>query len=220
MNLFLEDFLQDESNPMEMRRDVYQRFGSFTRALVSMFELTLGSWYAPVCLLQEVNDWWAVGCLVYICIVWFAVVQVIRGVFISETFKVAGSDHELMIKQKNRQIQEHTRNMEQFIMEADIDGDGFVSLEEFLDIVQDPRVKMWIAAMGVEIRDAEHVFDLLDNEGDKKLSAQEVVQGIAKLKGGATAVDIMMLNKRCDATHRACKRMERELIGLERLVSP
>jgi hypothetical protein len=220
LNFVLEDFLQDESNSMQMRRDVYERFGSFTRALVSMFELTLGNWQPPVFVLQEINDWWAVGCLVYICIVWFAIVQVIRGVFINETFKVAASDDELMIMQKNRQIEEHQRNMEQFMMEADVDGDGFVSLEEFLDILQDTRVKTWIAAMGVDIRDAEQVFNLLDHEGDQQLSHQEIVQGVAKLKGGATAVDIMVLNKRFDEIHRACKRMERELIGLERQISP
>merc|ERR1719506_659157 len=137
INFVLEDFLQDESNPMQLRRDVYERFGSFVRALVSMFELTLGNWAPPVFVLQEVSDWWAICCLVYICIVWFAVVQVIRGVFINETFKVAASDDELMIMQKNRQIEEHKRNMEQFMREADVDGDGFVSLEEFLDILQD-----------------------------------------------------------------------------------
>jgi len=58
------------------------------------------------------------------------------------------------------------------------------------------------------------------DDGDQKLSAQEIVQGVAKLKGGATAVDIMVLNKRCDDIHRACKRMERELIGLEKQLSP
>jgi hypothetical protein len=208
----LEDFLQDEGNPMQIRRDVYQRFGSFTRALVSMFELTLGNWHPPVFLLQEISDWWAIGCLVYICIVWFAVVQVIRGVFISETFKVAASDDELMIMQKNRQIEDHIRKMDEFIREADINSDGFVSLEEFLSILQDRRVRTWIAAMGLEIRDAEHVFDLMD-DGDKKLSAQEIVQGVAKLKGTATAVDMIVLNKRCDDIHRACTRVEKEVVG-------
>jgi len=197
-------------NESSIRKAVFERFGSFSRAVVTMFELTLGNWHPPVRLLQQVNEWWIIPCLVYIVVVWFAVMQVIRAVYIQETFKVAASDDEMMIKQKNRQIRMHAANMDRFFKEADESGDGFLSYGEFRRITQDVRVKTWMAAMDFDTSNAQLVFDLLD-DGDHKLSAEEVVQGVAKLKGSARSIDLMALKYQCESIDNTCKQIENSL---------
>merc|ERR1711862_266990 len=64
----------------------------------------------------------------------FAVLNVIRAIFLHETFKVAGTDDDLMIMQKQRQIREQTDKIERFFYEADATRDGYISYDEFLNV--------------------------------------------------------------------------------------
>jgi len=210
LNYALVDYMTNVHNESSIRKAVFERFGSFSRAVVTMFELTLGNWEPPLSLLQQVNEWYILPCLAYIVVVWFAVVQVIRAVYIQETFKVAASDEDMMIMQKNRQIRKHVENMDRFFKEADESGDGFLSYEEFQEIIKDTRVETWMAAMEFDTSNAQLVFDLLD-DGDQKLSAQEVVQGVAKLKGGARSIDLMALKYRCESIDNTCRQIEKNL---------
>merc|ERR1719498_1584069 len=146
--------------------------------------MTLGNWVPPVRMLQmEVNEYWAIACLFYVCAVHFAVVQIIRAVFMHETFKVAAADDDLMIMQKQRQLKKHVTDMTRFFEEADESGDGFVSFEEFTEMTKDPRVKMWLAAMDFDASNAQRVFELIEgDDGDNRLSAEELVHGVAMLR--------------------------------------
>merc|ERR1712048_1042668 len=105
-----------------------------------------------------------------------ALVRVMTGIFMFETFKAAAADDELMIMQKEAQQKMHASKMQHLFEEADEEGDGFLSYEEFLEIVEDVRVKTWLNAMDIDIADATVAFDLLD-DGDQKLSAEELVHG-------------------------------------------
>ena len=49
------------------------------------------------------------------------------------------------------------------------------------------------------------------DDGDQKLSAQEVVQGVAKLKGGARSIDLMALKCRCESIDTTCRKIEKNL---------
>merc|ERR1712232_1055758 len=73
--ILFESYFTDESQPEEERRFVYQYFGSFTRALLSMFELTLANW-PPVTrmLTEKVSEGFMFFCLFHKLTIGFAVV--------------------------------------------------------------------------------------------------------------------------------------------------
>ena len=77
----------------------------------------------------------------YKCTMGFAVV---RGVFMHETLKVASSDNALMILQKQLTMQMHKDKMQLLFEATDVSGDGLLSREEFMDILQDPWAGSWI----------------------------------------------------------------------------
>merc|ERR1711971_733151 len=58
-----------------------------------------------------------------------------------------------------------------------------------------PWLKTWLQALDIEAHDPNLLFDFLDN-GDGQISAQELVGGIARLKGSARSVDLMALMQR------------------------
>jgi len=132
--------------------------------------------------------------LVYRCFIGEAMIKVITGIFLWETFKSATADDEVMIMQKERQMRKHVQKMDMLFKEADTQGDGILNLEEFSEIVNDPRVNTWLKSMDIDVNDAKIVFGLID-DGDGKLSAQEVVQGFGRLKGPARSLDMAQLMK-------------------------
>merc|ERR1719478_548804 len=108
---------------VDSRMQSYMYFGSFDKAALSMFEVTLGNWVPITRNLQaNVSAWFGPIMMAYKCIVGFAVVKVITGVFLHETFKCASSDDELMILSREREIRKHVQKMEMLFAEADHTG--------------------------------------------------------------------------------------------------
>ena len=70
--------------------DVYKYYGTFSRSMMSMFEITVGNW-VPICrsLFENVGEPLGWFSLCSIIVVNFAVVKIITGVFLATTFKVA-----------------------------------------------------------------------------------------------------------------------------------
>merc|ERR1740130_1412094 len=64
---------------LEKRRKLYEYFGSFTRCLLSMFELTLANWPPVTRLLaEEVSEWFMLLCVMHKVCIGFAVIGVIN----------------------------------------------------------------------------------------------------------------------------------------------
>merc|ERR1719215_1101365 len=119
-----------------------------------------------------------------------------------------------MIMQKERQLQRYVRDMNRFFAEADDSGDGLLSLEEFQNICKDPRVKSWLAAMDLDASNAESVFELIEGlagDGDNRLSAEELVHGVARIKGAARSIDLLTMQRKLDMLERTCQRIDNTL---------
>merc|ERR1712224_1064702 len=99
----LMPFMDDPNVPLESRRKIFRYFGTFFRAFLTCFEITLANW-VPVCrtLVDEVDDSWGPVFLCYRALVGFAVVKVVTAVFMHETFKCAATGDELVIRQRGR----------------------------------------------------------------------------------------------------------------------
>lgn len=189
LNQFLEPFMIDTSNPIVSRRLIFEYFGTASRSLFTMFELALGDWQDVARILQEnVSEYYMFFSLGFKLLIGFAVVGVINGVFMQETFNVAASDDRIMLRKRQLQQRSHVKKMETFFLHADESGDGFVDLEEFKMVLGNEEILSWLAAQDLSVEDADHLFELLD-DGDQKLSASEVVVGVDRLKGSARSID-------------------------------
>merc|ERR1719162_2309224 len=109
----LEGFMMDTTQNSEARKDIYNNWGSFIRAFVSMFEITLANW-GPQCwqLMNQVDERWGVFFVVWRCCIGFAVIQVITSVFIQHTFKVANRDADIMIQEKEKASEAYLRHLD------------------------------------------------------------------------------------------------------------
>jgi len=188
-----EDATKDNLEQRNVRLQIFQYFGTFSRSLITMFEATFAS-YVPMSRLlhNEAGGGFAVFFMFYKMVVGMAILRVIYGVFMHMTFQCANSDDEALMAKKQRQLKAYAAKMHCLFTEMDSSGDGFLSKEEFCNLASLPKVQTFLAAMDLEIRDAELVFDLLANK-NQLISAKDMVYGFSWLKGNARSVDCVAI---------------------------
>lgn len=198
--------LEPESHEMMMHQEVYEYFGTFTRCFLSMFEIALANWPPVIRLLsEEISEWFVLFGIVHKLTIGFAVIGVINGVILQETFKVASTDDMIMVRQRKRAADTLKRNMLKLLEALDHSGDGLLDFDEFAIIANHPEVKLWMGAMDIETDDLPTLFQLLDADGSGSVSAEELTDRLPRLKGAARSIDLLSLKRRiepCDMYSR------------------
>merc|ERR1712032_706174 len=159
--------------------------------MLSMFELTLANW-PIICrfLVDEVHEILGIFCVLYKLSIGFAVVAVINGVFIQESFTVATNDEYIMIRKRMRQARQSTQRIERFFSLADTDGDGTLTKLELKDMLENTVVRTWLEAMELKCTDSDMLFQLIAN-GKSEITVDEFITGIGHLKGPARNIDVL-----------------------------
>merc|ERR1712146_239520 len=123
--------MEDPETTLDDRMKAYDYFGTFTRSWLSLCELTLGNW-VPIArfLVGRVSEFFLIPVLLYVLCVTFAVMRVITACFIYETQKVASTDPELAILQKQRTTARLKKNFKRVFDDLDQSGDGMVNWDE------------------------------------------------------------------------------------------
>merc|ERR1719464_844143 len=136
----LQPWFRDESVALERRRKVYRYYGTFTYAIITMFEVHLANW-APACwvLIDEVNQWYGLIMVVYRCLAGFAVLNVINAVFIQRTMKVAQGNADVMLMQKQKEAETYKRRLKDVFKLMDTSGDGCLTREEVDSMLEQPK---------------------------------------------------------------------------------
>jgi len=175
---------------------MYEYFGTTARCLLSMFELALANW-APVTrlLAEEFNVWFMFICVAHKLTIGFAVIGVINGVIMQETFKVAGSDDIIMVRQKKRSTQILRKKMMKLFGALDHSGDGLLDYDEFEIIASQPEVQLWLGSMDIETDDVRTLFRLIDADNSGFVSPDELCNRIARIRGPAREIDVMILGE-------------------------
>eukprot|EP00811_Abedinium_folium_P036035 NODE_8781_length_1470_cov_10.174981.p1 GENE.NODE_8781_length_1470_cov_10.174981~~NODE_8781_length_1470_cov_10.174981.p1 ORF type:complete len:458 (-),score=91.29 NODE_8781_length_1470_cov_10.174981:96-1418(-) len=211
LNAMLTPFMEvDGSGDLSLatRQQLFTYFGSWSRSMYSMFEVTFGN-FIPVTriLMENVSEGYGAFLIIYRFVVGFSVVQVITGVFMHETFQVAASDDALMVVQKQRTMQKHATKMKLLMTRLDSSNDGVLDRLEFSRLLDDNQLKTWLSSMDVEVNDPLLLYDLVDN-GDGQMTVDELTRGIARLRGPARSIDLAALNARAQDLRERLIRIE------------
>jgi len=190
----LQDFLTDETADLETRHWVERKYGSAAKALWTMFEITFsGGWPNMVTpLMENVSVWYGVFFALYVAGVVFAVIRIITALFLKDTLAVAANDADMMMQTKMKEKATFAAKLEEVFLAADDSGDGLVTWEEFEHLLADPKTKQILASLEFEIHEVESMFTLLD-DGDGRVSFDEFLGGVLRLKGQARSQDVLAL---------------------------
>jgi len=208
----LLDYIQDESNPFSKRQWVFKHYGTSTRAIYTLFEVTLaGCWpnyFRP--LIHDVNGWFVIFVVIYIAFVVFAVIRIITAIFLRDTLKIASDDADEMVNEKQKSRLAYVKKLRSLFEAIDISGDGKLSEKEFELVMQSPKVKSWLGVLDLEIHDAKAVFGLLDT-GNGEVTFDEFLKGLMRLKGQARTMDVVSIMQKADRTLDILSEISRKL---------
>jgi hypothetical protein len=190
LNLVMSTYWEDENYPLEDRKLLFSYFGTFTKSLLTMIEMLLGNWYTITRVLTGFNELFMLFGVCHQLAFGFAVIEVISGVFLNETFKVAALDDSIMLNEVRRAAKAEKAKLTEFFLRADEDGSGQIDQQELQKVLDNKKVEEWLGAMGLDLSDIKKVFSMLDTDGDGQLSCDELLQGCAMLKKPPRAIDV------------------------------
>ncbi|CAJ1351564.1 unnamed protein product, partial [Effrenium voratum] len=181
-------YLEDSGIDKEQRRYVFQYWGTFTRTFLTMFEVLFANW-APSCrsLVDNVSEWFTVVFIAYRCIVGFALLNVVNSVFVSQTLKIADSDEEYLIKVRARNEAQYRKKLHALFKAADITNDGYLTIDEFMQLLENDQLQLWLSQLQLEYHDLVELFDMIDS-GDGRIDWKEFMDGAGRLKGQAKSM--------------------------------
>jgi len=208
----LQGYIQDETENYESRMELYVFYGSFSRALYTMFEIThSGSWPSRVRpVVDRVSAWYAIAFLGYITLVVFAVIRIVTALFLKETLESTANDADILIESQRHDANKLRHRLETLFEALDEDGDGMLSPEEFESAMSLTSVQQYMQALDVRMSDCQCLFTILD-DGDGRITIAEFCKGLKQVKGQARAIDMVVLQHETDKVMKECKEIRREL---------
>jgi len=190
----LQSWLNDPANDLDTRKFVYDRFGTFFRSCITLFEMTLapGTW-AKIgrVLIYDVNAIYALFFSIYVPVVTFGITRVMTALFLRETFAAANSDKDMVLEEQIRAKKVQKENLQALFGKIDLDGTGKIKLGELQKALQDRRSASWMQILDVDVYEVVQLFQLLDKDGDGVVTFDEFSKGIVRLKGGAKSIDLI-----------------------------
>jgi len=198
------------------KKRLFYYYGTFTKTMFTMFEVLFANWIPSArALIDNVSEVFIPVFVIYRCFIGFAVLSVVRAVFVQSTMKVAQQDEELLIAQKQRTNESNAKNLRKLFKQMDTSGDGELSYEELMDVVNNPKMKLWMSALDIDTHDLEALFKLLD-DGDGQVTIDEFLGGIGRLKGPAKAIDLATVLVNVNKVDAKLEMIEKKLRKLKR----
>jgi hypothetical protein len=192
----LQSQILDEQLDEAVRIWIWQRYGSSSRALYTMFEVTFsGGWPAAARnLIEHVSAAWSLFWVVYVSTVIFAIVRIIGALFLKDTLANAANDADMAIADQLSKKASLVRKLEDLLTQMDSGGDGNISFQEFSELLSSPRAAAYFRLLDLQVWDIQSIWELLDN-GDGSLTRDEFVSGVMQIKGFGRQQDSSLLVK-------------------------
>lgn len=169
------------------------------RSMLTLYASVTGGvdWDVVARPIGSISSFWILVYLLYISVTFFAILNVITGVFCQSAIDGASHDRELVVRHLLEHRQAHIQNVKQQFKEMfrriDASGDGAITMEEFEAHMTDDIASGFFLLLDIDSSDAYTLFRLLDADGSHEIDADEFVLGCLKLRGPAKSVDLATL---------------------------
>lgn len=198
----ITDFVNQPSLEPDTDLDhLMHHWGSLARSMFTLYlVVTGGKDWEDICMpVYGVDPGLLIVLLVYISFIYFAVLNVVTGVFCQTAIESAQHDRDLMVQSllnnRERFLDKVKHQFSDMFHLFDDENVGGVAFQEFESHINDPSVQAYFALLELNTSDAWSLFQLLDTDDTNCVDAEEFVDGCLRLKGGARSIDLALMRK-------------------------
>jgi len=191
----------------EFKQEVETWYRSLPIAFVTMLMCITGGvdWVEAIRPLGRIHWFYETIFVLYILFVVIGVLNVLTGIFVERAQELSGLDRDLVIQGEMKRNEAFLAEMKGIFEEADTDGSGTISWQEFKEYLKNAEVKAYLATQQLDAYDARQLFNILDLEDDQEVGIEEFIMGCMRLKGMAKSVDVVALLQESRKNNRKVK---------------
>lgn len=195
-------------------------FGTVEDATFTLFKSINGgmSWDVLVSPLIELGMMYLGLFLLYFSFVFFAVMNVVTGLFCQSAIESAQRDQEDVIEEKLKNKEIYIQKCHELFGAIDKEGNNCIYFEDFERNLQDSKVEGFFHSMDIHATDAWMLFSLMDQDMVGVVNLHDFIVGCLRLRGTATGVHIAQIQQETKWMMRKIGRMERLLEDAKREV--
>merc|ERR1719428_822099 len=138
----------------------------------------------------------------YLFLTTFGLLNVVVGVIVENTLEAAKQNEEIQAKRRDERFNLEVENLHKLFHDADVNENGTLDIEEMRAVVGDKHARLILEDLNIPTDNPDELFNIFDGNGSGEFSIEEFISGILRLKGSASAKD--MLN--CVLTSKAVLR--------------
>lgn len=207
---------QDHNAVPHCEDDSSEYWSSINESMLTLFMSITGGvdWEIALKPLRKISIL-AVMCLVlYITVTFFAIVNVITGVFVTTAMETTSADKDLIVM---KQLQKRNTQVEDLKhLFSEISGSDVleVGIDEFKQAMSTTKFSAFLHSMGISTEDVGVLFKLLDADTNGLVDLEEFVTGCLNLHGTAKSSQLARMSYENKLTRREIKSMQRSLADL------
>jgi len=186
----------EDAPPMEdsAREDSLYYYGSLVDTMLSLFmSVTDGvSWEKLLKPLTLISPFWSFLYLFYISFTYFAVLNVLTGVFCQSAIESAQNDHATAVQAMMANKEMHLHKIRTLFSQLG-DETGVITFDQFEAKINSAEVREYFETLGLDVWDAWGFFKMLDKDGGGSVEIEEFLKGCLRFRGQAKAIDMGQL---------------------------
>lgn len=167
-------------------------FNSLPETMLSLFmSIADGvSWQEVILPLKAMDLTWVFLFLFYVSFTFFAVLNVVTGVFCQSAIENAQNDHAAVVQNILENKESHLKKITTLFAQLGADDSGVITYDMLQEQFGTPAVREYFESLGLDISDAWSFFKLLDMDGGGAVEIEEFLMGCLRLRGNARAMDM------------------------------
>eukprot|EP00929_Paragymnodinium_shiwhaense_P072389 TRINITY_DN36746_c0_g1_i2.p1 TRINITY_DN36746_c0_g1~~TRINITY_DN36746_c0_g1_i2.p1 ORF type:complete len:810 (+),score=193.99 TRINITY_DN36746_c0_g1_i2:68-2497(+) len=186
-------------------------WGSLSKSMFTLFKsVSEGvSWHECVIPLTGEHEALVVVFVAYVGFIYFAVLNVIAGVFCDSAIQASKQDPERFIMDTIVNKRNYVRRVKDLFKEIDTDESKVISVPELAAFMEEEMSFAFFEFLELEVDDASEIIelmDLIDADQSGSVDIDEFVAGLLKLRGSASALELakvkVMVKEQVNALER------------------
>jgi membrane protein implicated in regulation of membrane protease activity len=152
--------------------------------------------------------------LFYVLFFLLIVLNIVTSVFLDRVMKFAEPTADQLIDERSRMEERDIKFLQQIFADIDLNHDGTIQISEFAALVSSKKFGAFLAARGIDIKEAAAFFELVCDKSRKDIDVIQVVKSCVRMKGYASSVDLQIMRNEIRHQHMDLMDKIEETLGL------